>query len=77
MRSTIREPGENGVGIPDEEKERIFERWFWKNTGLGLFLVRKTLFLTGITIVENGDVGEGARSGITAPDGAYGVRDAS
>jgi signal transduction histidine kinase len=32
---------DDGVGIPSENKEKIFERGFGKNTGLGLFLVRE------------------------------------
>ena len=39
---------DNGVGIPQDEKEKIFERGYGKNTGLGLFLVREVLALTGI-----------------------------
>jgi signal transduction histidine kinase len=66
---------DNGVGVPDEEKERIFERGFGKNTGLGLFLVREILSLTGITIKENGTSGEGVCFEINLPNGAYRARD--
>ncbi|KQC05629.1 MAG: hypothetical protein APR55_05635, partial [Methanolinea sp. SDB] len=41
---------DDGTGIPAEEKERIFERGFGKNTGLGLFLTREILAITGISI---------------------------
>jgi signal transduction histidine kinase len=51
--------------------ERIFERGYGKNTGLGLFLSREILAITGITITENGVPGKGARFEITVPKGAY------
>jgi len=62
---------DNGAGIAATEKERIFERGFGKNTGLGLFLTREILSLTGITIRENGEPGNGARFELTVPNGAY------
>ena len=62
---------DDGIGIPEEEKEKIFHHGFGKNTGLGLFLVREILDITGITIRETGTEGKGARFEITAPKGAY------
>jgi PAS domain S-box-containing protein len=62
---------DNGIGIPADEKERIFERGFGKSTGLGMFLVRDILSLTGIVIVENGVHGKGARFEITVQNGGY------
>jgi len=62
---------DNGVGIAMEEKEQIFERGFGKNTGLGMFLVREILSLTGITITETGEPGTGARFEIVVPDGTW------
>ncbi|MCK9591029.1 MAG: PAS domain S-box protein [Methanoregula sp.] len=62
---------DNGVGITANEKERIFERGFGKHTGLGMFLVREILALTGITIKETGVPGTGARFEITVPKGKY------
>ncbi len=44
---------DDGDGIPDDKKEMIFEKNFGKNTGLGLFLAREILSITGITIQEN------------------------
>jgi PAS domain S-box-containing protein len=58
---------DNGTGVLSEEKERIFERGYGKNTGFGLFLVREILALTGITIRENGIPGTGARFEISVP----------
>jgi PAS domain S-box-containing protein len=62
---------DNGVGIPDHDKEKIFSRGFGENTGLGLFLAREVLFLTGITIKETGTEGKGARFEIQVPCGSY------
>jgi len=62
---------DNGVGIPAEEKEIIFDRGFGKHTGLGLFLVREVLALTGIRITECGVPGKGARFEIVVPKGTY------
>jgi signal transduction histidine kinase len=62
---------DNGIGIAPEDKDQIFDRGFGKNTGLGLFLVREILSLTGITIRENGEPGQGARFEIVVPQGAY------
>jgi len=63
--------GDNGVGIPAKHKERIFERGFGKNTGLGMFLAREILSLTGITITETGDPGSGARFEMVVPKGMW------
>jgi PAS domain S-box-containing protein len=62
---------DNGIGISADEKERVFERGFGKNTGLGMFLVREILSLTGIRITETGEPGKGARFEITVPKGTY------
>ncbi len=62
---------DDGVGIPEDEKEKIFERSFGKNTGLGLFLCREILSITGITIQETGEPGKGARFEITVSEGFY------
>lgn len=52
---------DNGVGVPKENKERIFDRGFGSHTGLGLFLVKEVLSITGIVIRETGEPGKGAR----------------
>jgi len=62
---------DDGSGIADENKERIFTRGFAHNTGLGLFLSREILGITGITITESGTFGKGARFGIRVPKGSY------
>jgi signal transduction histidine kinase len=62
---------DDGVGVPAEEKEKIFERGFGKNTGLGLFLAREILDITGIAIRETGEPGKGARFEIAVPKGTW------
>lgn len=58
---------DNGAGITGEDKSRLFERGFGKNTGLGLFLSREILAITGITMRETGLPGNGARFEIRIP----------
>ena len=62
---------DNGAGVPDEAKEKIFRREYFKNTGFGLFLTREILAITGLSISENGTRGAGARFVIHAPKGMY------
>ena len=62
---------DNGVGVPEGQRERIFERGVGSNTGLGLFLIREVLGITGITITETGAEGEGACFTIHIPAGAW------
>jgi signal transduction histidine kinase len=62
---------DNGVGIPVDDKEKIFEKGFGKNTGYGLFLVREILAITGLTIRETGFSGTGARFEIRVPEEGY------
>lgn len=62
---------DNGTGIPAREKERIFDRGYGKNTGLGLFLAREILSVTGITIKETGEPGKGARFEVVVPRGYW------
>ena len=61
---------DDGIGVPAEKKERIFERGYGENTGFGLFLVREILQITGIAIHETGAPGEGARFELTMPASA-------
>ena len=62
---------DNGPGIPDRDKKVIFDRGFGKNTGLGLYLSREILAITGITISEIGEPGKGARFEMTVPEGGF------
>jgi PAS domain S-box-containing protein len=66
---------DDGVGISAEDKKHLFERGFGHHTGLGLFLSREILSMTGITIRENGIAGKGSRFEMTVPKGAYRIID--
>ncbi|MFH0966401.1 MAG: MASE3 domain-containing protein [Methanobacteriota archaeon] len=62
---------DDGVGIPDEFKLKIFNREHFTHTGFGLNLSREILEITGITITETGEPGKGARFEIRVPEGRY------
>ncbi len=62
---------DDGAGIPPEEKERVFERGYGRNTGYGLYFVREVLGITGMTIRETGTPGSGARFEITVPENSF------
>jgi PAS domain S-box-containing protein len=62
---------DNGTGIPYNKKESLFEGDSGSKKGRGLFLSREILAITGITIIENGTAGKGARFEILVPKGAY------
>jgi PAS domain S-box-containing protein len=62
---------DNGKGIPDHIKEKIFERGYGSQKGMELFLVREILGITGITINETGTYGSGAKFEMVIPRGVY------
>jgi PAS domain S-box-containing protein len=62
---------DNGTGISPDDRPHLFEREFGKNTGLGLFLSREILSITGISISETGVPGKGARFEIAVPEGMF------
>ncbi len=62
---------DNGCGIPDDMKEKIFERQYEEKKGIGLFLSREILSITNISIRETGKKDIGARFELTVPKGMY------
>jgi len=60
---------DDGVGIPHDEKERIFLQGYGKHTGEGMFLIRELLSLIDCTITETGTPKEGARFELGIPSG--------
>jgi PAS domain S-box-containing protein len=62
---------DNGVGVADLDKERIFERGFGRSGGLGLFLARQILDVNGGSIRETGAFGKGARFELVFPPGRW------
>jgi PAS domain S-box-containing protein len=62
---------DDGVGIPADNKEKCFNRTPRSDAGIGLFLVREILSITGITITETGVPGQGVRFEISVPRGKF------
>jgi PAS domain S-box-containing protein len=62
---------DDGIGIPPEKKETIFEYDAGGHSGIGLFICRQILGVTGISITEEGKKGEGACFVIHVPDDYY------
>jgi signal transduction histidine kinase len=65
---------DDGNGISADDKKDLFRKGFGKHTGLGLFLSREILSITGISIRETGIPGKGARFEICVPRGKYRLR---
>jgi PAS domain S-box-containing protein len=64
---------DDGVGISPEARQNLFTKGGGKHTGLGLFLSREILAITGIALRETGEPGHGVRFEILVPRG--GIRD--
>ncbi|MDD1728631.1 MAG: sensor histidine kinase, partial [Methanospirillum sp.] len=62
---------DNGIGIPTKDKEKIFLKYFGKNTGEGLYYARSLLSLLGITIQETGRPGRGVKFELKIPANYY------
>jgi PAS domain S-box-containing protein len=58
---------DDGVGIPENEKELIFKEGYGKGTGYGLYLIKKMCGEYGWTIRETGKQGKGAQFTIAIP----------
>lgn len=62
---------DDGCGVAETMKEKIFWKKTGKNTGYGLFLVQEILSITGMKIRETGKKGTGARFEIQVPGEFY------
>lgn len=62
---------DDGIGIPDEEKEKIFSQAHGRRKGYGLFLVKEILGITGMKIKECGTRGKGVAFEIEIPEGNF------
>ncbi|MEI8331573.1 MAG: hypothetical protein WCF90_08010 [Methanomicrobiales archaeon] len=60
-----------GVGVPWDEKEKIFLKGSGKHTGLGMVLIKEILSITVITIHKNGTFRQRVRFEIRVPSGAF------
>jgi len=58
---------DDGIGIPNYEKEKIFKEGYGKGTGYGLYLITKICETYGWTIRETGVPGKGAQFTMTIP----------
>ena len=69
-RKLVIEVIDHGPGIPDDERDKIFEPFFTKKThgtGLGLAVVRRTIELHGGRVEALADQGGGARFRVEIP----------
>ena len=62
---------DDGIGIPADKKRHIFEYDAGKDAGIGLYICREILGVTGMTITETGTEGKGARFVIHVPSDSY------
>lgn len=58
---------DNGCGVPQDEKHKIFEEGYGKGTGYGLYLIKKTCDAYCWTIKENGTHSKGAKFTLIIP----------
>jgi PAS domain S-box-containing protein len=62
---------DDGVGISAEDKLKLFTKGYGKGTGLGLYLIKKTLDVYGWQIKETGIPSKNAQFEITVPKNNY------
>ncbi len=62
---------DDGRGIPAVMKPKLFTKGYGQGSGLGLYLIKKTLEVYGWQITENGVEGKNARFEITIPQNHY------
>jgi signal transduction histidine kinase/predicted GNAT family acetyltransferase len=62
---------DDGIGIPEDKKQSIFDYDEGGHAGIGLFICREILGVTGMTIAETGTEGNGARFVIHVPSEGY------
>ena len=68
---------DDGAGIPASMKQQIFEYDAGGHAGIGLFICRQIVEVTGMTIRETGIEGKGARFVIHVPPGGYRIEGAA
>jgi len=62
---------DDGAGIPNEDKELVFEHTRRGRISYGLFFSREVLAITGLSIRETGEAGKGVRFEILVPEGLF------
>lgn len=68
---------DDGAGIPADMKEKIFAYDAGRHAGIGLFICRQVAEVSGISLLETGTAGKGARFVIHVPQGSYRFEGAS
>ena len=68
---------DDGIGIPADKKQSIFDYDDEGHAGIGLFICREILGVTGMTITETGTEGKGARFVIHVPPDGYRIEGTS
>ena len=66
---------DDGPGLPEADKKRIFEFGFSHDELVSLFLIRELLGFTGITIKETGEAGHGLHFEMVVPKGRFRERE--
>jgi PAS domain S-box-containing protein len=61
---------DDGVGIADEEKSKLFREGYGKGTGFGLYLIKRICEGYGWPIQETGEYGKGAQFTMIIPKNA-------
>jgi len=86
IRVSVRQSGQNtilsvadtGIGIPEEDRDRVFERFYRVDksrskdvggTGLGLSIVKHAVMIHNGTIELRGETGQGSEFIVTLPNG--------
>jgi len=64
---------DDGPGIPEGKKAGLFTHKPGREDGMGLFLVKEVLGVTGLTIREDGEPGKGVRFVVSLPPGTFRV----
>jgi signal transduction histidine kinase len=64
---------DNGVGISEQDRPLLFDWEFRGRRGHGLHLIGEVLRISGMSIRETGDAGQGSRFEILVPPGRFRV----
>jgi signal transduction histidine kinase len=65
---------DDGVGIADDVRSRLFQEGYGQGTGYGLYLIKRICEAYGWTIQETGREGHGAQFTMTIPKNVIGKR---
>jgi signal transduction histidine kinase len=58
---------DDGVGVPDDEKGKLFQEGYGRGTGFGLYLIKRICEAYGWTLQETGKQGKGVQFTMTVP----------